>query len=109
MTGRASADGSRGRHPSARSSGAHLVGPTRRLSLVLSPGPGPHWAVAAAAIAVRGTQGRSQAAFALAYGLDAADVVALERGDVAAEKLPAPLRVLTPIGVLASKLRASGE
>ncbi len=109
MTGATGGDGSRGRHPSARSSGAHLVGPTRRLSLVLSPAPGPYRAMAAAAIAIRGTQGRSQAAFALAYGLDIADVVALEGGDVPPDQLSAPLRVLTPMGHLASKLQLSGD
>lgn len=108
MTAASRPDGSRGRHPSARNSGGHLVGPTRRLSLVLPPSPGPHGAVASAALAVRGAEGRTQAGFALAYGLDPAEVVALEQGRVAPDDLPAPLRILTPIAVLAGNLRLSG-
>ena len=108
MTAASRPEGSRGRHPSARNAGAHLVGPTRRLSLVLPPRPGPHWTVAAAALAVRGAQGRTQAGFALAYGLDPAEVAALEQGEVAPDDLPAPLRILTAIAVLAGSLRPSG-
>lgn len=99
------ARGAQERHPSARASGAHLIGPTLRISSALVAAPGPYGRLAAAALAVRGTQGRTQAAFAVAYGVDLQEVEALERGDLAPEQLPATLRVLTPIGHLAGRLQ----
>ncbi len=96
--------GSRRRHPSARRSGDHLAGPASRLASVLAFPPGPHPQVAAAMLAVRGSQARSLDRFAAAYGMSAAEAAAIERGEVGADRLPAPLRLLTPIPDLARQL-----
>jgi hypothetical protein len=56
--------------------------------------------VATTVLAVRGSQGRSPAAFAAAYGLSEADLARMESGWIAWADLPAPVRVLTPVAAL---------
>lgn len=101
---RSASVGSRSRHPSARPGGSHLVAPLRRLVDAL-PGPaGPHWEVAFAVMAVRGSQARSRDGFAAAYGISADDVGVLEAGAVPLAEVPAPLRSLTPLDQLVAQL-----
>jgi hypothetical protein len=101
---RSAADGCRGRHPAGRAAGAHLVAPLQRLVDALPEPQGPHWEVAFAVMAVRGGQARSRIGFAAAYGLSADEVGRLESGSVPLVEVPAPLRSLTPIEVLAHQL-----
>ncbi len=98
------AEGSRRRHPAGRDSGAHLVGPLRRLVDALPEPQGPHWEVAFALLAIRGGQARSRCGFAAAYGLSPDEVGRLEAGAVPLDLVPAPLRSLTPLDVLVAQL-----
>ena len=86
-------------HPSA-GVGGRLYSAVERASDRLPGIDGPHRRVATAVMAVRGTQHRSAAQFAAAYGLAEAELSAIERGLVAAPDLPAPLRQLTPVDTL---------
>lgn len=101
---RAAADGARRRHPAGRTVGTHLVAPLRRLVDALPEPQGPHWEVAFAVMAVRGGQARSRTGFATAYGLSTDEIGRLEAGTVPLAEVPAPLRSLTPIEVLAEEL-----
>lgn len=103
MTAHASS-GSKTRHPSARTSGGHLQQPARRVAGMLPGVEGNHRDIAVATMAFRGDQARSQWEFAQAYGLSERAVWAIEAGEVSAGGLPAPLRVLTSILDLASRL-----
>ena len=90
--------------PSARARGSHLAGPLAALAPRLPGIDGPHRSVAAAALAVRGDQGRNRAGFAAAYGLTEDEVFALESGWTGLEQLPIPLAVLTPLASLAHRV-----
>ncbi len=86
-------------HPSA-GVGGRLYSAVERATDRLPGIDGPHRRVATAVLAVRGTQHRSAAQFAAAYGLADLELSAIERGLVAAPDLPAPLRQLTPVDEL---------
>lgn len=101
---RDASDGSRRRHPAGRAEGTHLVAPLQRLVDALPEPRGPHWQVAFAVMAVRGSQARSRIGFAVAYGLSADEVGRLEAGAVPLAEVPAPLRALTPVELLARQL-----
>ncbi|MEZ5177041.1 MAG: hypothetical protein R2746_01835 [Acidimicrobiales bacterium] len=96
--------GARRRHPAGRPQGTHLVGPLQRLVDALPEPRGPHWEVAFAVMAVRGSQARSRTRFAVAYGLSDDVVRRLEAGAVPLADVPAPLRALTPVELLVHEL-----
>ncbi|CAN5722215.1 hypothetical protein BH10ACT1_BH10ACT1_29710 [soil metagenome] len=97
------------RHPAARGGASHLVAAVERIGPAALGITGPHTAAAAALIAVRGAQLRSQAAFAAAYGLAAEQVAAIEAGAVEPGRVPAPVRLLTPFPLLLASLLGSDQ
>lgn len=97
------------RHPAARARGHHLVATARAVAPLVEAVRGPHRAVAMAALTVRGIQGRTQEAFAVAYGIEIEDLKALESGQVAAPLIPSPLLVLTPIAEVLRALEPDQE
>ena len=97
-------------HPAGRSGAAHLVGLGAAVARRGEQMAGPHRAVAAAGLAVRGAQGRTVTSFAAAYGIEETLVEALEAGRIPADQIPAPLRLLTPLCGLARAVAArTGE
>jgi hypothetical protein len=96
------------RHPAARARGADLARSAelllRRESGAALGVTGPERAVAVAALAWRGQQQRTRAEFAAAYGIGEGEVAEIESGCVAADDLPAVLRLLTPLESIAHRL-----
>ena len=96
-------EGSAARHPSAWRAGGPLRAPIARAMGRLGGIDGPHVRVATTLLAVRGSQGRTPAAFAAAYGLSEAELARMESGWVAWVDLPAPVRLLTPVAALLAR------
>ena len=95
--------------PTARARGRHLVSAARAVAPLIDTIVGPHTSVALATLAVRGSQGRTPEAFALAYGIEIGELSSMESGHVPAQMIPGPLLVLTRIGDVLAQLRLAQE
>jgi hypothetical protein len=94
------------RHPSGRASRADLEVLARRMVDGLRRGGAEYPEVAAAALVARGAAGGDRHRFARRHGVDPALLARIEAGRCPMHEVPAPLRLLTPLGAVHSRLAA---